>query len=403
VAFLLVRTRRPMTFRHEHLSYSRLATWEQCPLAFRFAYVDRLPGEPALPLRFGRLVHAALERLFRDVVAEERTGPLDEGRALGAYRAAWDEEGLVGAALFAEGQALVRAFVRKEGLVDHRDVLAVEQEFRLRVGRFELLGYLDRVDRVGEDVVEVLDYKTNRALFDGDELASSLQLSLYALAARALFPWAREVRLTFVMLRHGPLRQTTARTLAELDASLAYAEALGEASERATEHPPRLGPHCAHCAHRRRCPAYAEALAGKRPGAMVDPGDLEAVAREREQVARVAKLASARKAELEGILRAHVKEHGDLTLAGVRYALVPVRSLRYPLGPTLAVLERMTGLGRDALLARVGAVDKDALDAFVVEAMSTHDRAFSYLLRAELDATAESRITPRFWAKPVTP
>ncbi|HEU4406783.1 MAG TPA: PD-(D/E)XK nuclease family protein [Polyangiaceae bacterium] len=392
-----------MAFRHEHLSYSRLSKWEQCPLAFRFAYVDRLPGEPALPLRFGRVVHAALERLFRDVVAEERTGRLDEARALEAYRAAWDEEGLVGAAAFAEGHALVRAFVRAEGEVDHRDVLAIEQEFRLPVGRFELLGYLDRVDRVGEDVVEVLDYKTNRALFDGDELAASLQMSLYALAARALWPWAREVRLTFVMLRHGPLRQTTTRTDADLEAALAYAEALGEASERATEHPPRLGPNCAHCDHRRRCPAYAEALAGRRPGAMVDPGDLEAVAREREEVARVAKLASSRKAELEGLLRAHVKAHGDLTAGGVRYALVPVRHLRHPLGPTLTVLERMTGLARDALLERLGAVDKDALDALVAEAAASRDKSFSHLLRAELDATAESRITPRFWAKPVTP
>lgn len=391
-----------MAFRHEHLSYSRLSKWEQCPLAFRFAYVDRLPGEPALPLRFGRVMHAALERLVRDVVAEEHTGPLDEGRALEAYRAAWDEEGLVGAALFAEGHALVRAFVRAEGLVDHRDVLAVEQEFRLRVGRFELLGYLDRVDRVGEDVVEVLDYKTNRALYEGDELASSLQMSLYALAARALWPWAREVRLTFVMLRHGPLRQTTARTPADLEAAGAYAEALGEASERATEHPPRLGPHCAHCDHRRRCPAFAEALAGRRPGAMADPGDLDAVAREREQVARVVKLASARKAELEGILRAHLKEHGERTIDGVRYSLQPVRYVRHPLGPTLAALERMTGLGRDALLARVGSVDKDALDALVAEAATSRDKSFSHLLRAELDAVAETRITPRFWAKTVT-
>ncbi|MCU0686197.1 MAG: PD-(D/E)XK nuclease family protein [Polyangiaceae bacterium] len=392
-----------MTFRHEHLSYSRLAKWEQCPLAFRFAYVDRLPGEPALPLRFGRVVHAALERLVRDVVAEERTGRLDEARALEAYRAAWDEEGLVGAALFAEGHALVRAFVRSEGAVDHRDVLAVEQEFRLPVGRFELLGYLDRVDRVGDDAVEVIDYKTNRALFEGDELASSLQMSLYALAARALWPWAREVRLTFVMLRHGPLRQHTTRTTADLEAVLAYAEVLGEAIERATEHPPRLGPNCAYCDYRRRCPAYAEALAGRRPGAMVDPDDLEAVAREREEVARVAKLTSARKAELDGILRTHVKEHGERTIDGVRYSLLHVRHVRHPLGPTLAVLERMTGLGRDALLARVGAVDKDALDALVVESASSRDKSFPHLLRAELDAAAEIRITPRFWAKPVIP
>ena len=392
-----------MAFRHEHLSYSRLAKWQQCPLAFRFAYVDRLPGEPATPLRFGRLVHAALERLVADVVAEERAGPLDEARALEAYRAAWDEEGLAGAGLFAEGYALVRAFVRSEGVVDHRDVLAVEKEFRLPVGRFELLGYLDRVDRVGDDAVEVIDYKTNRALFEADELASSLQMSLYALAARALWPWARRVRLTFVMLRHGPLRQTTARTRAEREAAVAYAEALGEASERATEHPPKLGPNCAYCDYRRRCPAYAEALAGKRLGVMTDPADLEAVAREREGVASVAKLAAARKAELDGVLRAHVKAHGDVTLGGVRYALAPVRQVRHPLGPTLGVLERMTDLARDALLERVGAVDKDALDALVAGVASARDKSFLHLLRAELDAAAETRTTPRFWAKPVTP
>jgi putative RecB family exonuclease len=144
-------------YTNEHLSYSRLSRFEQCPLSFKLHYIERLRAEPGLPLRFGKAVHAVLEVLVREHMEEERVGPL--------WQEAWAREERTGVDVFQEGVEILQRFVRDQGALDAHDVLAVEKEFRLPVGSFTELGFIDRVDRVDDETIKVIDYKTNRMLF----------------------------------------------------------------------------------------------------------------------------------------------------------------------------------------------------------------------------------------------
>lgn len=387
-------------FKNQHLSYSRLSRFETCPLSYRLHYIEKKQAEPGLPLRFGKTIHAVLERLIREVVDDERTGPLSEERAIELYREAWGAERLTGMDVFAEGLAILRRFIAEQGVVDHRDVLAIEKEFRLPVGPFEVLGFIDRVDWIDDETVEVIDYKTNHQLFTRDEVDTSLQMSLYEVAVRRLWPWAKKVKLTFWMLRHG-VRQQTTRTEEQLADALAYVETLGRQTETATEYPARLNTNCSYCDHRKQCPAYAEALKGKREFIVEDLADLEGVAREREEVARLAKALYARKEELEDILKAQLKERDELVLGGVRYRMFATTSLDYPLEPTLSLLADATALSRDEVLGKLGAIDKKALDALLKSLGKKLDKPRVSLLKAELEAHADKRMSPRLWAKEV--
>ena len=387
-------------FKNQHLSYSRLSRFETCPLSYRLHYIEKKQAEPGLPLRFGKTIHAVLERLIKEVVDDERTGTLSEERAIELYREAWGAERLTGMDVFAEGLAILRRFIAEQGVVDHRDVLAIEKEFRLPVGPFEVLGFIDRVDWLDDETVEVIDYKTNHQLFTRDEVDTSLQMSLYEVAVRRLWPWAKKVKLTFWMLRHG-VRQQTTRTEEQLADALAYVETLGRQTETATEYPARLNTNCSYCDHRKQCPAYAEALKGKREFIVEDLADLEGVAREREEVARLAKALYARKEELEDILKAQLKERDELVLGGVRYRMFATTSLDYPLEPTLSLLADATGLSRDEVLGKLGAIDKKALDALLKSLGKKLDKPRVSLLKAELEAHADKRMSPRLWAKEV--
>lgn len=387
-------------FKNQHLSYSRLSRFETCPLSYRLHYIEKKQAEPGLPLRFGKTIHAVLERLIKEVVDDERTGPLSEERAIELYREAWGAEQLTGMDVFAEGLAILRRFIAEQGVVDHRDVLAIEKEFRLPVGPFEVLGFIDRVDWIDDETVEVIDYKTNHQLFTRDEVDTSLQMSLYEVAVRRLWPWAKKVKLTFWMLRHG-VRQQTTRTEEQLADALAYVETLGRQTETATEYPARLNTNCSYCDHRKQCPAYADALKGKREFIVEDLADLEGVAREREEVARLAKALYARKEELEDILKAQLKERDELVLGGVRYRMFATTSLDYPLEPTLTLLADATGLSRDEVLGKLGSIDKKALDALLKSLGKKLDKPRVSLLKAELEAHADKRMSPRLWAKEV--
>ena len=389
-----------MNFRNEHLSYSRLTRFEQCPLSFKLHYIEKRQAEPGTPLRFGKLMHAVLERLLREVIDDERSGPLSEARALELLREAWAAEGLTGLDLFQEGIDILKTFVRDQGALDHQDVLAIEREFTLPVGTFSVLGFIDRVDRVDDETVEVIDYKTNHQLFTRDEVDTSLQMSLYEVAVRRLWPWAKKVKLTFWMLRHG-VRQVTTRTEEQLADALAYVETLGRQTETATAYPARLNTNCSYCDHRKQCPAYADALKGKREFIASDLADLEAVAKEREEVARLAKALYARKEELEDILKAQLKERDELVLGGVRYRMFATTSLDYPLEPTLSLLADAAGLSRDEVLGKLGAIDKKALDALLKSLGKKLDKPRVSLLKAELEAHADKKLSPRLWAKEV--
>jgi len=388
-------------FKNDHLSFSRLTRYESCPLSYRLHYIDKHQPEPGITLRFGKVIHAVLERLVREVVDDERSGPLSEDRALTVFRDAWTADGLTGIELFQEGIEILQRFVREQGVIEHRDVLAVEKEFRLPVGPFTVLGFIDRVDCVDDETVEVIDYKTNRQLFTRDEVDTSLQMSLYHVAARKLWPWAKKVKLTFWMLRHG-VRQETERTPEQLDAALAYVETLGKQTEVATAFPARLNTNCPYCDHRAGCPAYAEALKGKRDFVCPDLSDLEAVAKEREEVARLAKVLNARKDELEAVLKAHLKEQEELVLGGVKYRMFNATKLEYPLAATIEKLGQATGKAWNDLVGDLAVIDNKALEDLLKKLAKQTDKNRVALLKAELEAGARKTQIPRFWAKEVS-
>lgn len=386
-------------FKNQHLSVSRLRRFEQCPLSFRLHYIDRLAAEPTTPLRFGTLLHAVLERLYQWAVEEEYAGPFDEDHVLALYREEWAHSGLSGLAIYEEGLEILRAYLHEHPDVDHRDVLAVEQDFRLEVGPFELVGKIDRVDRVADDTIEILDYKSNRAIYTREEVETDLQLTIYALAARTLWPWARHIRLGFYLLRHS-MRQMTERTEDTLAAAREYIVALGHQTEQATEYPARINPNCQYCDHRRHCPAYDAAVAGQVEVVRSAPADLEAVAREREQVANLAKILYARKAELDDILKARLAVQDALELAGVRYSLQKAAvHVDYPLDATLRVFQEVAGVPQAEARSRLLAIDKAKVDMLVKELGKRMPRAQHRLLKTQLDALAEKTFSPRLYAK----
>ena len=64
------------------LSPSKLSRFVQCPLSFRFAYIDRLPEPSSIQQVRGTLVHKALELLFGSAQGTDRT-------ATGGSRSGW--------------------------------------------------------------------------------------------------------------------------------------------------------------------------------------------------------------------------------------------------------------------------------------------------------------------------
>ena len=389
-----------MTFKNTHLSYSRIAKYEQCPLAFKFRYVDGHESGGNESAVLGKTIHGTLEALLREAIEQEHKGLLSEERALTLFKEQWAKGGLSGMEAYQDGVEMLRSLVRREGEINHFDIPAVEQEFHLPAGPFVVLGYIDRVDRIDDETIRIIDYKTNRVLFSREEVDASLQMSIYHAAARRLWPWAKNIRLAFNMLRHG-LDMETTRTPEQIEAALAYVEAMGKATETATEFPPRLNSNCRYCDHKDLCPAYAEALKGKVQAVAKDTNDLESVAREREEVAKVLKVLDARKDELEAILKTCLEDKDELLLAGMRYRMFNAARYSYPVDETVKTISRVSGLTPDSLLPRLVSIDNKRLDAVLKDLGKVMSAPQVKMLKAELEMKAKATHSARFWAQEV--
>ncbi len=373
-------------FRNEHVSVSRLKRFEQCSLAFYLQYIDkadRAAGETgrSQPAEFGTVLHDALERTYKWIVEDEYDGRFPEGECLEFFRLAWTDSGLVGVSLYQEGRDLLRGYAKTVGHVDHMRTLAIEREFNLLLGpsicrlvdasekekwrhvedHFVVNGFIDRVDRVDADTVEVVDYKSSRMLFSKEELSGDLQMSIYALVARELFPWAGQVRMSFHMLRHG-IAQVALRTGEDLLSAREYVLALGTRTERGP-YEPKLNTYCGTCDHRNRCDAYKSAVERKFEAVTFSKEDLESLSAERERVACIAKAAYARKEHLDGILKNKIGETDSLELGGVVYRLLQFFETRYPVRE---IDEMLSKAGID--LAPAMCIDNKVLDALLKEA-----------------------------------
>jgi RecB family exonuclease len=236
------------------LSFTRIDTYQACPLRFRFTYLDRLPTAPATHLSFGTSIHTALEA-FHD-----RTlfGMPSEDDLLGFLYDGWDSSGF--AAVDREVQ--VREYRRAQDVLKryhrrvaptYRPAAETEKWFELPVGETAaVVGSIDRVDVDDDGRYHVVDYKTGK-LRDQQQVRRSLQLALYALACEHLYgALPATVSLDFVVAG------TEVRVpLEDLDLDGARQAVLDTAAAvLAEQYDPTPSRLCDWCDHRRLCPAW---------------------------------------------------------------------------------------------------------------------------------------------------
>jgi len=175
------------------LSPSKVSSFTDCGLAFRFSAIDRLPEPPSVAATRGTLVHAALERLFcldphersharslgclDDAITDLRDHPEFSGLEL---------DDAAEATFFEEARVLLEKYFRLEDPTAITPI-GIELKLEVEVGGVRLRGIIDRLelDRDGELVVT--DYKTGRAPGERQEQQRLAGVAFYSLLCERLF------------------------------------------------------------------------------------------------------------------------------------------------------------------------------------------------------------------------
>ena len=176
------------------LSPSACSSFKECPLAFRFSYIERLPEPPSHWTTKGTLVHRALELLL-DRPADERTHRRRRSPTSTAPGSSspphpdftdlvlTDEEW---AQFHADSELLVRRYFELE---DPRTVRPIGLELKLEadLGKVRLRGVIDRLELDEHGELVVTDYKTGSVPSELWEAKSLSGVHMYALLCERTF------------------------------------------------------------------------------------------------------------------------------------------------------------------------------------------------------------------------
>jgi putative RecB family exonuclease len=264
------------------LSPSSCSAFKECPLAFRFAYLDRLPEPPSPWTTKGTLVHRALELLLdRPPAARSLDAALaDLDRARAELADDPDFTGLVltveeWAAFHADAEQLVRRYFELE---DPSTVHPIGLELKLEadLGGIRLRGVIDRLDLDADGELVVTDYKTGVVPSERWEGKSLSGVHIYALLCEQMLG-RRPARVQLYYLSKPEAIITTPDDQSITGVQRKTA-AMWSAIVRACDRDdfrPNPGRLCDFCTFRPYCPAHGgdplQALELRGPGTVIEP------------------------------------------------------------------------------------------------------------------------------------
>jgi len=169
-------------------SHSKLSSFEQCPLKYKYRYIDKIKVEveDTIESFLGSRVHDTLEWLYKTKKEKDFIPKIEE---IINY--------------FEKGKKLIKDYYEKNYPFEE-ETIALEERVYLDLdenNNYKIQGFIDRLAYNKENQeYEIHDYKTTKSMKAEEELHEDRQLALYALALKQKYKDAKTVALIWHFL-----------------------------------------------------------------------------------------------------------------------------------------------------------------------------------------------------------
>jgi RecB family exonuclease len=233
------------------LSHSSIQLYLDCPLKWKFKYIDKVPEKPKSFFSFGKSVHATLQFFY-----DRKTAPtLDE--TLNHFNSNWISEGYKDSIHEEKeklkGQEILTDFHKKHA-VKFKEPLYTEYKFFAKIDGIPVMGFIDRIDKLADGTIAITDYKTGNSLA-GQKADNNPQLTMYQIVCEDVLGLKVSKVILYhvnslvpsVSKAHTPLQVTNLKN---------QIKQVAAAIEQGvfTANPDSL--KCSRCDYNTNCPAY---------------------------------------------------------------------------------------------------------------------------------------------------
>lgn len=246
------------TYSHSHIN-----TFENCPLQYKFNYIEKIKREEeGIEAFLGSRFHETMEKLYRDL--KYRIYTLEE--LLNYYDDLWSKNYHENILIIRKertsddyknlGKKCIVDYYKRYHPFNQGRVLAIEKRIEIDLqgdGKYLVQGYIDRIDQKDEGTYEIHDYKTSGSLPEQSYLDKDRQLALYQIGIKNIWKDVEQVNLIWHYVTFDKEMSST-RNKEELETLKKNTIALINEIENTEEFLPKESALCNWCAYPDLCP-----------------------------------------------------------------------------------------------------------------------------------------------------